>query len=128
MDDLSLMGEKLFFLGDQDEYPLVDEPLILAILADYSPDSFYASLPSVQEDLGMLQASAVPDIDQDDTSAYPPAPSSSSQSFASTANADTGLGITANDVQRPFSGSSRTSSSLSSNQSQQEAIDRKSVV
>lgn len=120
--DLSLKGEKLLFLGDQDEYPLVDEPLILAILADYSPDSFYASLPSVQEDLGMLQASAVPDIDQDDTSAYPPAPSSSSQSIDPTANADRG-GITANEVQRPFSGSSRTSSSSSSYRSQHEAME-----
>ena len=42
---------------------MVDEPLILAILADYSPDSFYEALPSVQDDLEMLQASAVPDSD-----------------------------------------------------------------
>jgi hypothetical protein len=102
---------------------LVDEPLILAILADYSPDSFYASLPDVQEDLGMLQASAVPDPDQEDDSFPHPAPSSSSQSVDPASNADTGLGLTANQQQRPFSGSSRTSSSMSSSHSRQDPIE-----
>lgn len=102
---------------------MVDEPLILAILADYSPDSFYASLPHVQEDLETLQASAVPDTDQDDTGAYPPAPSSSSPSIGPVTNADTGLGFTANQPMCPFSGSSRYSSSVSSRHSQQESAE-----
>jgi hypothetical protein len=102
---------------------LVDETLILAILADYSPDSFYASLPNVQEDLGMLQASAVPDPDQEDDSSHHPAPSSSSQGVDPASNAATGLGLTANHHQRPFSGSSRTSSSMSSSHSRQDPIE-----
>lgn len=97
----------------QEEYPLVEEPLILAILADYSPDSFYEALPSVQEDLAMIQASAVPDPEQDNLGDYPSAPGSSSQGLESNSTNENGLGVTI-DQKRPFQSSSRTSSSSSS--------------
>ncbi|KAJ9100682.1 hypothetical protein QFC21_003727 [Naganishia friedmannii] len=101
-----------------DDYPLVDEPLIRAILADYSPDGFYAALPNVQEDLGMLQASAVPDA-LENLSDYPRAQSSSSKSLKSSSQ-EGGLGFTAGNG-RPLLGSSRTSSSISSVSSQPNA-------
>lgn len=71
----------------------------------------------------MLQASAVPDPDQEDDGSHPPAPSSSSQSVDPASNADGGLGLIANHHQRPFSGSSRTSSSMSSTHSRQDPIE-----
>ncbi|KAJ9093565.1 hypothetical protein QFC19_008292 [Naganishia cerealis] len=95
-----------------DDYPLVDEPLILAMLADYSPDGFYAALPNVQEDLAMLQASAVPDNFND----YQHEFSSSSKSLQSSSVGD-GLGLSVKPERPPY-GSSRTSSSLSSAWSQ----------
>ncbi|KAJ9122447.1 hypothetical protein QFC22_001872 [Naganishia vaughanmartiniae] len=95
-----------------DDYPLVDEPLILAILADYSPDGFYAALPNVQEDLGMLQASAVPDDLDDNFSDYLQVQSSSSKSLKSSSQ-EGGLGLPVANG-RPILGSSETSSSISS--------------
>lgn len=91
---------------------MVDEPLILAILADYSPDSFYEALPSVQDDLEMLQASAVPDSEQDNLGHYPSAPASSSQGIESNSTNDNGLRVTV-DQQRSLQTSSRASSSSS---------------
>lgn len=87
------------------------------MLADYSPDSFYEALPSVQDDLGMLQASAVPDLNQDDYSDFPPAPDSSSQSQETTSKIENGLGFTVEQPRPPPLGSSRTSLSLLSGES-----------
>jgi hypothetical protein len=42
---------------------LLDEPLIRAIISDHTPDQLYSKLNEIRDNLGMLQATAIPDID-----------------------------------------------------------------
>lgn len=48
----------------QAEYPLLDQPLIIALLSDHDPSSLYAELPGIRDQLGILEASLVPDPEE----------------------------------------------------------------
>lgn len=47
----------------QAEYPLLDQPLVIALLSDYDPGSLTTELPGIRDQLGILEASLVPDPD-----------------------------------------------------------------
>ncbi|WWC62669.1 uncharacterized protein I303_105266 [Kwoniella dejecticola CBS 10117] len=53
------------------DYPLIDPPLILAILSDYPPSSLSSSIPAVRDQLGILEATLVPDPDQPEEASEP---------------------------------------------------------
>ena len=42
----------------------MDQPLILALLSDYDANTLTTELPSIREQLGILEASLVPDLDE----------------------------------------------------------------
>ncbi|WWC96176.1 hypothetical protein V866_003043 [Kwoniella sp. B9012] len=45
------------------DYPLIDPPLILAILSDYPSSELQSKLPEIKDQLGILEATLVPDPD-----------------------------------------------------------------
>ncbi|KAK6908117.1 hypothetical protein L486_07491 [Kwoniella mangroviensis CBS 10435] len=45
------------------DYPLIDQPLILAILSDYPSSELKSKLPEIKDQLGILEATLVPDPD-----------------------------------------------------------------
>ena len=45
------------------DYPSIDQPLIMALMSDYEPSTLLAKLPEIREQLGILEASLVPDTD-----------------------------------------------------------------
>jgi hypothetical protein len=47
----------------QAEFPLLDEPLIRAILSDHPAEQLISHMDQIREDLDLLQASVVPDPD-----------------------------------------------------------------
>lgn len=48
----------------QAEFPLLDQPLIIAILSDHDPNTLDTELPNIRDQLGILEASLVPDLDE----------------------------------------------------------------
>jgi len=50
-------------LTRQLDYPSIDQPLIMALMSDYEPSALLAKLPEIREQLGILEASLVPDTD-----------------------------------------------------------------
>ncbi|WWC88466.1 uncharacterized protein L201_003377 [Kwoniella dendrophila CBS 6074] len=46
------------------DYPLIDPPLILAILSDYPPSSLSTNIQAIKDQLGILEATLVPDPDE----------------------------------------------------------------
>jgi hypothetical protein len=50
-------------LTAQLDYPSIDQPLIMALMSDYEPSALLAKLPEIREQLGILEASLVPDTD-----------------------------------------------------------------
>ncbi|WWC70840.1 uncharacterized protein I206_104792 [Kwoniella pini CBS 10737] len=53
------------------DYPLIDFPLILAILSDYQPSTLSSNLSEIRDQLGILEATLVPDPDQPDEPSEP---------------------------------------------------------
>ncbi|KAK4684094.1 hypothetical protein P7C73_g6108, partial [Tremellales sp. Uapishka_1] len=56
--DLSVLASLLSI-----DYPLIDPPLIYAILSDYDPSDISQHLEEIKENLGILEATLVPDGD-----------------------------------------------------------------
>lgn len=53
----------MILTDDQVDYPLIDQPLIIAILSDYDPSTLQSELPGIRDQLGILEATLVPDPD-----------------------------------------------------------------
>ncbi|KAK8858656.1 hypothetical protein IAR55_002885 [Kwoniella newhampshirensis] len=66
------------------DHPLIDPPLIIALLSDYPPSSLPTHLPAIKEQLGILEATLVPDLDTNDDngSTSSPAPESWTESIS----------------------------------------------
>lgn len=47
----------------QADYPLLDPPLIIAILSDHDAETLHQHLDEIHDQLGVLEASLVPDLD-----------------------------------------------------------------
>jgi hypothetical protein len=60
---VSNVTQCLLLIWTQAEFSLLDEPLIRAIVSDQDPDQLYSRLDDIRDDLGLLQASVVPDPD-----------------------------------------------------------------
>lgn len=61
------------------DFPLIDEPLIIALLSDYAPKDIENVLPEIREQLALFEAALVPDDDEHVSTPQSPeiAPSSS---------------------------------------------------
>ncbi|WWD18530.1 hypothetical protein CI109_102983 [Kwoniella shandongensis] len=62
------------------DHPLIDPPLIIALLSDYPPSSLPTHLPAIKEQLGILEATLVPDLDDNQDGSLSPAPGSWTES------------------------------------------------
>lgn len=62
----------------QADYPLLDQSLIMAIMLDHDSSSLLSQLPHIREQLGILEATMVPDADEILHSNPPPSDHSNS--------------------------------------------------
>ena len=53
----------------QAEYPLIDLALIIALLSDHDVATLQSHLPEIREQLGILEATLIPDLEVENTTA-----------------------------------------------------------